>query len=468
MEAQRPAPPYTHPPPFSPTTKKPRSLDHGKPDLMDFEHQNERTQRAESVLSGLSADDLEAAETLKSLGQGESDRKHYEKQSNKEADPHSPRVQQAPPTHVQTTSTFNNNEPEPLLSLITAQYPLAASVIHSSISVYKTAQQFTPGGELIERHVGLPLARTTARISGVESVARWALQPKRDTKSGQSSTPDIEKAYVEITADGVLRQADLPAGEPLPAYSAGDRSPPYSEHIVLSREHQPGVGWRQQLVITTSGLGVAMSEESIRSLKYCLNWLRWANSRLGDAVSNLKDLLHQWERRSSQSSQRMSVSSLTTDESEDSALHAKIAAVKADILATLKQVVNIVSTYAGGALPENAKRLVHQHLVSLPQRFSIAARRSSDEENHDAATNNANRALVLAQEGLDMMNQVSRVVNDTLVSAENWCEKLGRRRRNQGEVQQPTPQLSEKGDSHEPERERSETVGRDTDVKMEM
>ena len=334
---------------------------------------------------------------------------------------------------------------------------MAASVIHGSISVYKTAQQFTPGGEWTERHLGLPLARKTARISGVESVARWALQPKKESANGRNSAQDvdIEKAYLEITPEGVVRQPELASGELLPAYTAGDRSPPYSEHVALSREHHANLGWRQQLVITTSGLGVAMSEESIRSLKYCLGWLRWANSRLGDAVGNLKDLLLQWERRSSQP---MSVSHLTNG-NEDSVLYARIAAVKADILATLKQVVNVVSTYAGGALPENAKRLVHQHLVSLPQRFSIAARRSSDEQSHDAATNNANRALVLAQEGLDMMNQVSRVVNDTLVSAEDWCEKLGRRRRDQDEHQ---PLLAEKAESER------QTSGRDGDVKMEM
>lgn len=366
---------------------------------------------------------------------------------------------------MQTRTSYKNNETEPVLSLITSQYPLAASVINSSISVYKTAQQYTPGGEWTERTIGLPLARTTARITGIEGVTRWALQPKKDLRNGQASTPDIEKAYLELTPDGpVVRQADLANGEPLPAYSAGDRSPPYSEHVELSRQQHPGVGWTQQLVITTSGLSIAMSEDSIKSLKFCLSWLRWANGRLGGAISSLKDLLQQWDRRSSQGSQRMSVSSLTINESDDSALHARIAAVKADVLATLKQVVGVISTYAGGALPENARRLVHQHLVTLPQRFNIAQRRSSDEENNDAATNSANRALVLAQEGLDMMTQVSRVVNDTLVSAENWCEKLGRRRR-QPEGH-PVSQYPEKPEFSE--RERSETVGRDTDVKMEM
>ena len=371
---------------------------------------------------------------------------------------------QSPRTLQKATTSYNSAETEPLLSLITSQYPLAATVINSSISVYKTAQQYTPGGEWTERHVGLPLVRTTARISGVESVARWALQPKKENGHGQLYAPDIEKAYLEITPDGIVRQGDQLSREPLPAYSAGDRSPPYSEQAQVTRPQLSGVGWKQQLVITTSGLSIAMSDDSIKSLKYCLGWLIWANGRLGGAIQSLRDLLEQWDRRSTNGSQRMSVSSLTSHEMDDSALQAQIAAVKNDVLETLKKVVKIVSTYAGGALPENARRLVHQQLVTLPQRFNIAQRRASDEEHADAATANANKALVLAQEGLVMMEQVRRVVNDTLVSAESWCDKLGRRRRQTHDPMAPS--ILEKSESMD--RDRSQTTGHDTDVKMEM
>ncbi len=44
-----------------------------KPDAMEVDNTSDRSQRAASVLSGLSADDLEAAETLKSLQRGIAD-----------------------------------------------------------------------------------------------------------------------------------------------------------------------------------------------------------------------------------------------------------------------------------------------------------------------------------------------------------------------------------------------------------
>lgn len=345
-------------------------------------------------------------------------------------------------------------------------------MINGSISIYKAAQTVTPGGYWTEQHVGLPLARHTARISGVESGLRSFLEPKQDAQhppnAQQPGTPDIEKGYLDVTPQGSVYRV-LSPGEQLPAYNAGDRSPPYSEQIQLSRSG-PAQAWPQRLMVTTSGLGVAMSEESIRSLKYCLSWLKWANDNLGSAVGKLKDLLQQWERRSSQVSQPMTASS-----ADHAALAARIAQLKAEVLATLKQVVNIVSTYAGSALPENAKRLVHCHLVTLPQRFNIASSRRLSEENQqgvDQAAKNANRALILAQEGLDMMNQVQRVVNDTLVSAEDWCNRLGRRRHPSDQEplqlsQQSVidPALSEKADDGH-QTARADVV--QTDTVMEM
>merc|ERR1712000_720624 len=292
---------------------------------------------------------------------------------------------------------------------------------------------------------------------------------KRDSRSstGAPQTPDVEKGYADIAPVGTRRSgSEMAYTETLPAYNPGDRSPPYSEtQVVLqSRERQAPPNWRQQLVISTSGLGIAMSDESIRSLRYCLSWLRWANGRLGEAIQNIKDLLERWDEGVTPGEQAspMSVASMTQSQQEQrqAALSARIGALKVDVLQTLKKVVGIVSQYAGGALPQNARDLVHKHLTSLPQRFSIA---NAMVQNGDGSTNDANRVMVLAQEGLDMMTQVSRVVNDTLVSAEGWCERLGRRPDSQGQQQQLGQPAGgdEKMDhdhDHDGGRERSETI----------
>lgn len=375
---------------------------------------------------------------------------------------------------VQTQTSYDSNQTEPLLRLFTSQYPLAGSLINGSLSAYKTTQSYIPGAEWTERNVGLPIAGTVARISGVEGGLRRALQQKREERSAVEATrsPDVEKGFSDIAGDGTRRpSAEIMYTETPPAYNAGDRSPPYTEQEVMlqSRNNQPPPGWRQQLVISTSGLGIAMREDSIRSLRYCLSWLRWANGRLGEAIQNLKTLLERWDEGITPGEQPspMSVASMTQTQQErrQAALLARINALKADVLQTLKHVVGIVSNYAGGALPQNARDLVHRHLVSLPQRFSIASMAGSEASDLSSAgssevVKSGKRVMLLAEEGLDMMTQVSRVVNDTLVSAEGWCEKLGRRppqsQSQQGEQGQ-TMLLDEKMNGDR-ERPRSETV----------
>ncbi|KIW18714.1 hypothetical protein PV08_03003 [Exophiala spinifera] len=473
MDSQSPNPPYAVPPPFSPPLPAKRSsTDTHKPTSVDVDmmRSEERSTRAASVLSGMSAEDMEAAETLSGLHQ------KY----------HSPSHSQPAPTLVQTQTTFGSDQPEPLLRLFTSQYPLAGSLINGSLSAYKTTQSYIPGAEWTERNVGLPIAGTVARISGVEGGLRWALQPKRGSRSSTAApqTPDVEKGWADIAPNGTQRSSgDMTYSETLPAYNPGDRSPPYSENQVAlqSRDQQSPANWRHQLVISTSGLGIAMSDESIRSLRYCLSWLRWANGRLDEAIQNLKNLLQRWDEGATPNEQAspMSVASITnsSEEQRQAALLARISALKADVLQTLKHVVGIVSNYAGGALPQNARDLVHRHLISLPQRFNLANMSDNDSSNGtdgsmSEAAKSGRRVMVLAQEGLDMMTQVSRVVNDTLVSAEGWCERLGRRAAS-GQPQSQIGSIDEKMDTDDRQRSvRSETLplmdAEKGDVNMQM
>jgi hypothetical protein len=384
----------------------------------------------------------------------------------------SPPQSQRPPTHLQTTSSYDDNQPEPLLSLLTSQHPIAASLINGSLSAYKTTQSYIPGAYFVERNVGLPLAGTIGRVTGVEGGLRWALQRRESTDQtqGQRKTDllpldessnglDVEKGFGDRPAAGNMRRSSqLSFAESLPAYDEAGRSPAYQEQqqlVLQSRERQPPPGWRAQLMITTSGLGIAMRDESLQSLRYCLSWLNWANQRLGGAIQNLKDLLHRWDGQQNDQEH----------ESRQATISARIADLKTDVLSTLKQVVEVVSNYAGGALPENARNLVHRHLTSLPHRFNLASAIPSNTENGGEAAGSAHRVMVLAQEGLDMMSQVSRVVNDTLVSAESWCEKLGRRR---PEAQAQSPFAANL--KIENNRQHPTPNGRDEahDVKMEM
>ncbi|EEH21757.2 hypothetical protein PABG_03973 [Paracoccidioides brasiliensis Pb03] len=404
------------------------------PSKIDMDNED-RSKRATSVLS---MDDIEAAQALEGL------RSDFGNSpgSSRSGNPSSPPA---------GSSSCQQQPPEPLLSLLTSSHPLLSSAINGSVSVYTSSKSYSPrfkyGAEFLERNIGSPVVKKVGSVgkkTGVEGGIRWALQRRRTgDRTIDSETPDkrrkisnananadmidVEKGMAELNPSQTRRPS---VADSLPPYDTFS-SPNYEESIELDRKsgNNQSSTWQSRLVISTSGLGVAMSEESLRSLTYCLSWLRWANGRLGNSIVSLKRVLEEYD-----ASKKEQLSSIDTVNAEmksrnSTRLSEQVQQVKGDILCTLKQVIDVVSKYAGGALPENARHLVRRHLTSLPQRFRVASTITLRADGFSAEgdmTTSAQRVLVLAEEGLDMMAQVSGVVNNTLVSAESWCEKLRR------------------------------------------
>lgn len=239
----------------------------------------------------------------------------------------------------------------------------------------------------------------------------------------------------------------------LPAYDEM-RSPAYSETAPGSQEPPrstpTNASWQSRLILSTSGLSVAMSAESLRSLKYCLKWLRWTNDHMSQVIGNLKTTLEEYESTAQahlenaesgelqqngdgQSSGEGQSNGKTPEEARTE-LTNKINTLKVDVLKTLQETINTVSKYAGGALPDNARILVRRHLTSLPQRFRLASMSdcssdAGDKDSDSAVREGAQKVMVLAKEGLEMVTQITGVLDGTIVSAEQWCERMGKRRR---------------------------------------
>lgn len=393
-------------------------------------------------------------------------------------------------------------EPQPLLSLVMTSGSVLARPIEGTVSAYNTTKNKTPGFvktpvEYLEGVVGSGL-----HMAGIEGGVRWFFQNKSrqnsssDVESGESShkrrrirhtttiprrVPDVSPLTDTNIADAdpyafsnpdTERRMSMSTIDSLPAYDDA-RSPAYTENAPSPKvDEKDGqvtpttsraastsqAAWQQRFIMSTSGLSIAMSEESLRSLKYCLSWLRWANDHLSRVIDALKESLAKFDSHGqicltedlTMTDADPSVSGAGDPERTRREISARITALRSDVLKTLQGVIETVSKYASGALPDNARVLVRRHLTSLPARFKNASQESStnngggspasasssapssspeagkEKEAHDGAQ----RVLVLAQEGLDMMQQVSTVLDGTIMSAEEWCDRLGRKRRN--------------------------------------
>lgn len=377
-----------------------------------------------------------------------------------------------PPFSRSSSAKPKSPRPEPLLSLLTTSHPLITSTLGGASSAYGGVKNFSPrfksGAEYVEGYL-TPLAKTVnvvGRKTGVEGGVRWFLGGGR--RAPPSSDPDAgaskkrrkvgEEKNGQGSGDGqddspptpksARRLSSASTVDTLPAYDEL-RSPAYTESAGSDGQAVQTQAWQTRLFMTTSGLSVAMSSESLRSLKYCLKWLKWTNERMGNTIGNLKTALEDYEKAVNPET----VDALLKEQDEAAAnggeggsgtktpeekrveIANRIQTMKGDILKTLQEVVTTVSKYAGGSLPENARVLVRRHLTSLPQRFRLAtmsdanAERSGDAKDRDSALRDgAQKVLVLAKEGLDMVTQISGVLDGTIISAEEWCERMGKKR----------------------------------------
>lgn len=334
-------------------------------------------------------------------------------------------------------------EAEPLLQLFATKHPWVGGTMNASINssmfMYNTTKHYSPrfvqyGANLVERNIATPMANTVGtvgRYTGVESGLRRYLDERRPH--------DLEKGdddAMEVDSEAMRRDS----ADNLPPYRSS-KPPSYREEyspaaIDRSRERPPhNRSWSSQVAgqmfVMTSGLGVALSVTSRRSLQYCLQALGQATVHIATVSDALKMVLEQYD-EARDSWHKQNEKSMEEGERPKTPDHDEAARRLADIIkkhsddiwTTLKHVTNYVSSSAGGALPENARHFVTNQLMSLPQRWRLV---SANQTGESETSRGAHRMIAFATEGLDMMSQVSHVVKATLDSAERWLERVGRR-----------------------------------------
>lgn len=359
---------------------------------------------------------------------------------------------------------------EPILSLLSSSHPWLGGTISGSMSAYSSTKSHSPrfvqhSAEFVEKHIGNPMAHTVGSVgrkTGVEGSLRKYLGNKQH-ESGHdlidpeilSDEPSSKRRRIstshEDSALGVPIQRTISGDvsvDALPVYDE-NRSPAYevTDQSGLLQPQRPAAprSWSTQLMISTSGLGAALSEASLRSLRYVLSMLKNANTRVRHLMDSLKKILQDLEaNRSSASQQQLEAGfnekvgaiHLETASEGQGTVAERIRRLNAEIWNTLKAVVNQVSRYTGGALPENASVIVRWQLMSVPRRWQRAqAQAPQPDENGEfpggdekEALTSAHRMLAFAVEGIDMMDQVGGVVGSTIESAEKWLATMGRRR----------------------------------------
>ncbi|KAL5531690.1 hypothetical protein ACEPAG_4567 [Sanghuangporus baumii] len=238
------------------------------------------------------------------------------------------------------------------------------------------------------------------------------------------------------------------------------------------------------LLYEAGGISAAVSDESMRRLKFCLQWLLYATDHIDGQILVLRNFVASLNAYAEDGDARpISASHMQT-----------LTNVKRDVVKTIRQVVDVVSKYAGGALPEPARSRVRQFILNLPQRWANTTHRQAQppSQGHSlgqtknthkrhrsgltsaastapnsplqspkvmnrgvppllgmedaslhrhatarptagSATQAAQRIMTLATESLDMLRNVTGIVKESLDRADVWVDRLrviGIQRRN--------------------------------------
>jgi hypothetical protein len=144
----------------------------------------------------------------------------------------------------------------------------------------------------------------------------------------------------------------------------------------------------QTMLVEASGISAAVSDESMRKMRYCLQCLQVSHKFVLHSKKGKLTLLSlsQYATENLDNQIRIlqafiaSVDSTVTGEPvpanamvSPEALR-QYAEVKKNVIDTIRQVVDVIGKYAGGVLPEPAKATVKNLILALPGRWSSAVR----------------------------------------------------------------------------------------------
>lgn len=197
--------------------------------------------------------------------------------------------------------------------------------------------------------------------------------------------------------------------------------------------------WKQ--VMVSAGAGVAfVSEESMKRLRYCLEWLHYASAHISRQINKINEYIMSFTGKGE----------IVVYQQHQPPPNMFINSVKKEIVETLRQVVEVIGRYAGSCLPNEARNRVRSFILGLPQRWATLNIPNLDNDtvsvtscsspvttpiNNNNSNNSVNqpsfssseaiqKLLMLANESSQLVQNVKSIFKETVDRADNWSETI--------------------------------------------
>lgn len=170
--------------------------------------------------------------------------------------------------------------------------------------------------------------------------------------------------------------------------------------------------WQQVTAgaVAAAGAGAAVvSEESMKSLRYCLEWLQYASQEIEQQIQKLRHLtlssVYPMTNTMGLTHQRDWLPDLNT--------------IRKNIAETLRKVVDVVGRYASAFLNNDARNNVRSFILSLPARWA-----SLNADPADSEKGEAQRVMAFASDTASILSSMQDIFSQALATAEQWLGTL--------------------------------------------
>lgn len=358
--------------------------------------------------------------------------------------------------HINITTQSQQQSQQQHLFRRVSNHPL----VHSAIRVYESSKASSPvvkyGAEMVESFAspiydkfGPQQQSNTSNnmdttytneedptVAATTALANASLNDNYETHRRRHSREDSLHMKKSTSRSGSRSTS------PHRPYTLSAKSPTTIHHYRPSASASKS-RWKQLVVHAGSAAGTTaavISEESMKCLKYCLSWLQYASQHIDQQMKILRDVIVSLATSSSKSSSTSTPStSREVAKQDESSAAGTLAAIKKEVIETLRKVVDIITKYAGVGLPEQAKASVRSFILALPSRWAHLNNNSSTNQSPvtspslgPQSNNNASpevqdgsiKLLNFGSESVEMLQSVSNVFSDTIDRAELWLDRL--------------------------------------------
>lgn len=258
------------------------------------------------------------------------------------------------PTSSTPSSIHSASSPPPEFISRVSSIP----IVHSAIQIYEQSKQNNRvvryGAEMMESSVRMVSGPVIERMGGGDKLDEMACKYLDRLGVSNNNAEDVVMMETDGSQDAY--------STPLACHTPNTQS--------SSEEQQQGAAWGrwQQVLVATGTMTTttvaALSEEGMKSLRMCLEWLTFAVRHIERQIQLLRHLIFTLTSASKTVSTTVVITPLQNT-------GAALVAIRREVVETLRKVVAVMGKYAGACLPQGeARNAVRNFILGLPARWA--------------------------------------------------------------------------------------------------